>query len=364
MSDRRSKRTHRNYIKTVIVESGVTSIGDFAFYELRKAEEVTLADGITVIGKSAFNGCDSITEITVPESVEEIKTKAFQSCDSLETFMVADGNTSFAAVDGVLFSADLTAIIKYPDGKTDAEYVFPETVTKIAEHAFSESENLVSVEISDGVEIIDNSAFYGCKNLESIVLGDTFKAVNPYAFYGCSNLSEVTLSASIETIGDWAFYNCTNLVQVNYTGTEEDWAAYGLDRDNNNIATASVNCCYVIESPAEPAAVMMFMMRRPVVDAECEHSFESVVTEATCLEKGYTTYICECGYSYVDSYVDIAEHNYENGDECVNCGYNRTSDCNCKCHEESIIGVIYRIILFLQKLFGKNVDCVCGAAHN
>lgn len=31
-----------------------------------------------------------------------------------------------------------------------------------------------------------------------------------------------------------------------------------------------------------------------------EHDYDAVVTEPTCTERGYTTYTCECGDSYVD----------------------------------------------------------------
>lgn len=37
-----------------------------------------------------------------------------------------------------------------------------------------------------------------------------------------------------------------------------------------------------------------------------KHEYTSVVTQPTCTEKGYTTYTCECGDSYVDNYVDPA----------------------------------------------------------
>ena len=42
-----------------------------------------------------------------------------------------------------------------------------------------------------------------------------------------------------------------------------------------------------------------------------EHAYESVVTPPTCTETGYTTHTCECGDSYVDSYVDARGHSYE-----------------------------------------------------
>ena len=56
--------------------------------------------------------------------------------------------------------------------------------------------------------------------------------------------------------------------------------------------------------------------------AEGEHTYESTVTAPTCTEQGYTTYTCACGDSYVDDYVDAADHNYKNG-ICTGCGANQ-----------------------------------------
>ena len=39
-----------------------------------------------------------------------------------------------------------------------------------------------------------------------------------------------------------------------------------------------------------------------------KHEYEPTVTDATCLEQGYTTYACECGEKYVDNYVSAKGH--------------------------------------------------------
>ena len=65
--------------------------------------------------------------------------------------------------------------------------------------------------------------------------------------------------------------------------------------------------------PSEPS--------EPEEEAEVihEHDYETVVTDPTCTEQGYTTYTCECGDSYVDDYVDATGHTYKNG-ICTGCG--------------------------------------------
>ena len=50
-----------------------------------------------------------------------------------------------------------------------------------------------------------------------------------------------------------------------------------------------------------------------------DHKYLSTITPPTCTEKGYTTYTCECGDSYVGDYTDATGHSYEGG-FCTACG--------------------------------------------
>lgn len=100
------------------------------------------------------------------------------------------------------------------------------------------------------------------------------------------------------------------------------------------------------------------------------HTYSAVVTAPTCTAQGYTTYTCECGDSYVTDYVDATDHNDTDGDNiCDGCGEelyednDDTNNCSHMCHKSGIIGFFWKIINFLQKLFGTNKYCSCGAAH-
>ena len=68
---------------------------------------------------------------------------------------------------------------------------------------------------------------------------------------------------------------------------------------------------------------------------EHEHSYTETVTPPTCTSQGFTTHTCECGDSYVDSYVPAGhtmsphaakaptctESGISKGSHCVECGY-------------------------------------------
>ncbi len=100
--------------------------------------------------------------------------------------------------------------------------------------------------------------------------------------------------------------------------------------------------------------------------AKIAHKYTSVVTPPTCTEKGYTTYACSCGDTYVGNETAALGHYDSNGDgQCDSCGKNlsATQVCSCMCHKSGFSGFIWKILKFLYKLFGTNEVCDCGAIH-
>ena len=138
-------------IKRVIFSDGVTTVGDYAFYDCDKLTSVTLPNSITYIGTVAFEYCGNLTEIEIPNSVTTISSNALAGCgfstifipssvttiggaalngNKLQSINVAEDNPNYCSVDGVLFDKNKTILIKYPDGKQGA-CVIPSTVTSI-----------------------------------------------------------------------------------------------------------------------------------------------------------------------------------------------------------------------------------------
>ena len=78
-------------IKKVIIERGVTSIGEYAFAMCGSLESIEIPDGMTSIGKYAFNGCESLENIKIPAGVTSIGASAFYCCKSLESIKIPAG---------------------------------------------------------------------------------------------------------------------------------------------------------------------------------------------------------------------------------------------------------------------------------
>lgn len=91
---------------------------------------------ISTVTEHAFYGCGSTRSVFIPATLTEIGDKAFAGCLHLSWFAVEPGNPSFTAVDGVLFSRDMSVLICYPAGREADSYTIPDTVRRIEPMAF------------------------------------------------------------------------------------------------------------------------------------------------------------------------------------------------------------------------------------
>ena len=150
----------------------ITGIGDDIFSDLPRIEEIEIPDTIKTIGDNAFEGCTGVTEeIRIPASVEEIGNGAFADV-STPGFIVEEGNLNYDDIDGVLTDDEHKELIQYPAGKSDTEYVIPDTIETIKVESFVGADNLEKVVIPDGVKRIEGEAFKDCTNLKVIEVQD------------------------------------------------------------------------------------------------------------------------------------------------------------------------------------------------
>ena len=210
-------------VKSVSIESGVTSIGNNAFYICTNLTGVTIPNSVTSIGSSAFESCSGLTSVTIPNSVTSIGVRAFSSCSSLTSITIPNRVTS---IGRLAFSgcSSLTSV------------TIPSSVTSIGELVFSGCSSLTSITIPSSVTSIGRSAFYDCSSLTSITLPNSVASIGrgafsrsgltsitipnrvtsigDYAFSECSSLTSITISNSVTSIGEGAFDNCRRLTSI------------------------------------------------------------------------------------------------------------------------------------------------------
>ena len=92
--------------KKAVIKDGVTTIGDYAFYNCTGLTSVTIPNSVTSIGDYAFAVCTGLTSVTIPNSVTSIESYAFSACTGLTSVtipasMKSIGNRAFGVCTGL-----------------------------------------------------------------------------------------------------------------------------------------------------------------------------------------------------------------------------------------------------------------------
>ncbi len=200
------------YLTAVTVSTNVGCVSHYAFLSCEALKSVTLSEGVTGIGDYSFESCKALEYLSIPESVKDIRETALRNCDALIAINVADDNTDYCSVDGVLFSESMTELIKYPACKADEYYSIPEGVTDILSYAFYNCKKLNRVTIPFDIFCIEDYTFYG-SHLEYVDIPVSVTEIGDYAFKSTA-LKYVTIPKTVISIGIEAFGSCNDLTDI------------------------------------------------------------------------------------------------------------------------------------------------------
>ena len=262
-------------ITEVVIENGVTEIGELAFCRCRSLGRVTIADSVKTIKSDAFGYCDKLTDITIPNSVTSIGEKAFNMCKSLQIVNIPDSVTRIE--NYAFYNCNSLKYIFIPESVTSMGkslfYLYASILTisgkhgscaesyaneynidfadqdeivdfgttgdclwlvdvngvltikgngAMADYAEEASENavapwrkynIVKAEIKGSLTNIGEFAFEGTK-LESLTIQGSITEIKRGAFSNCTSLETITIPNTVTAIGEAAFYNCPNLTII------------------------------------------------------------------------------------------------------------------------------------------------------
>ena len=236
-----------HYIRNVVVDEGVTYIGDYAFNNLTDLNSVQLPSSIRSFGEYIF-GSTEIPYLKIPKGVTSIPTNMFYNAEitTLElpdsVIRIEESAFCYASIEELILPDSMVTIgekafflsnitnIKFPEKLREiGDYAFmqgspanielPENLQIIGEGAFYCS-GLESVKLPENLQIIGDRAFSECR-LESIKLPDNVEIIGNEVFEGCASLENVELSENLRIIGDEAFNECNNLTSIELPDTLE-----------------------------------------------------------------------------------------------------------------------------------------------
>ncbi len=246
----------KDSITHVIIEDGVTSIGNYAFAGCTNLTTVEMGSDVETIGNYAFYECSALTDLNFGPQIAVIGEYAFAYCSSLAKLVIPGGTISSYAfgwcdtlkqVDsGFIECVYDAAFIGCTNLKT---FVFPPSARYIGNSIFGGSDmELVRVEadnpyytideagvlyskdmtvlydyfyqlpetfrVPEGVTNIEDHAFSYEEDITAIILPESLQRIGHGAFTGCTGLTELDISAGVTEIGQGAFRLCSGITEI------------------------------------------------------------------------------------------------------------------------------------------------------
>ncbi|MBQ7962135.1 MAG: leucine-rich repeat domain-containing protein [Clostridia bacterium] len=372
---------------TFTVPAGVKVIGEDAFDNLSPLTRVVLSSEVEIIKDSAFSNMDELEEIVIPKSVKTIEQYAFYNCDALKYVRYTGSSSQWSKISIDYWNDDLkyaSRTYNYNPVNATAAVMSLSPDDKLSAYSAS---NVQSETITDAV-------------VDSDYILIAVKDASAEDLHAPSNLLYIDQKrAESEEL--------TFEYVIDESVTDYDVLVFGQKLPHYHLYDETITtyptCTETGVKTFTCECGDSYTEEIDIID----HEYESAVTAPTCTEQGFTTYTCSCGDSYVADYVDatghadevipgygatctetgltdgvkcsvcgevtseqeiipVIEHDDSDSDGyCDECGEDLTVNCSHSCHSDGFIGFFWKIINFLQKLFGVQSAryCECGVDH-
>jgi len=321
---------YSTYINTIVIEEGVTGIGDYAFYQ-SKAMGVYIPNSVISIGQSAFYGA-GIVSVTIPGSVETIGDDAFRKCENLTSATVSEGVKSIG--ERAFHSCTSLAYID-----------FPSSIASVGSGAFTSCSAMTRVRFMPGTGkvTIGDSLFFQCWRLGDVTLPQTLTRIGDEMFHSCSSLMKLYIPATVTEIGNSAFNSCRVLRTISFGGSETQWNATADAYLRGSLQSIGATVEFDIEFenpfapipddpgdliPEEPTpTVHKHSWAEEWTSNETYHWHECIAKDCPLVDNSSKNDYGE--HSYSDWVIDTAATASQDGSKhrkCIVCSYIQTSN--------------------------------------
>ena len=302
-------------IKSIIIEEGITSIGNYAFEYSLNLSSIKIPDSVTSIGADAFHNATNLMDIYISN---------ISSWCSIKFTNIFSNPLCIA--ENLYLNENLVEDI-----------IVPNEVEQINDFAFLNYCKLKSINIPASVTNIGSNAFWNCKNLEEIIIPDNVTSIGDNAFFSCSNLKKAIIGKSVISIGDYAFAACTSLEEIIIP---------------DNVTSIGHNAFFSCSN-----------FKKAIIGKSVTSIGDYAFAECTCLTiYGYNPSTAK-SYAEANDIPFKAINIITDEPSTPDTPSDPTDNCSCNCHAGGVKTFFFKLINFFQKLFGKNKVCACGIKH-
>ena len=215
--------SNRSFIKSVVIEEGVTSIGNYAFNACSGLASATIPNSVTSIGSYAFYGCSSLTSATIPNSVTSIGSSAFNGCTGLTSVTIGNSVTSIgsSAFYGCtnLKTVSNNSSLEFTLGATSNGYIayyatlLLQNGKTTSKNAPADQKAIYDVDGDETMEFISGAVLCN-KNGEKVgdlpTLGTNSSYYSYYYFSNFNNDNFIDIAPITTTLGNYYINNSGN----------------------------------------------------------------------------------------------------------------------------------------------------------
>lgn len=215
-------------VTKIVIEEGITHIGDYAFEDANEVTSVTLPPTLESIGKHAFAFMSSLTEITIPESVAFIGEEAFTCCDNLCSVTLTS-SAAPALGEGAFGNCEKLKAIYVNDASDDymdwiGTYEIPVSLNT----------SRASVEISDAEFDVEDYIF-GIRNVKELTYTRTLPNTLWNALYVPIEIPVASLSAN---------YDVAYINDIHSSDDDQDGVIDAMEMEVIKISSGTLNANY------------------------------------------------------------------------------------------------------------------------
>lgn len=199
-------------LKSIEIPSNVKTIWDYAFYNTGLIS-INIPDNVETIKDFAFSNSNQLKTVIIGSGINSIGNNPFISCSAIISMTVSAANTAYESKDNCIYTKDGKSIIYYNcNGKT--EITIPEGIEVLGNHLFYYNKDITKVTFPSTLITIGECDFYYCEKITSVIIPDNVTVIGSGAFSNCSTLKNVTLSSKLTEIGSSAFFSCRALESI------------------------------------------------------------------------------------------------------------------------------------------------------